>query len=341
MQNAQLGSEMSASRESRSRAPVFVVGCPRSGTTLLYHMLLSAGNFAMYRAESQVFNVLEPRFGDLGRASHRRKLLKAWYSSSLFAKTGLDAPEVEEKVMAECRNAGDFLRFVMEAMARHQGVERWADNTPEHVLYLDRIKATIPNALAIHIIRDGRDVALSLHKQKWIHPFYWDRSKSLEVAALYWEWIVQEGRKCGEALGSDYIEIHYEDLVQNPREVLGRLSRFLDQDLDYERIERVAVGSVRRPNTSFSEQTNAEEFTPVARWKTSLDPLQLSAVEKLIGETLHSLGYSLEHPLAKPVADSSSPRMRSLYRRYFGLKLRLKKDTPLGRVFASRDLSWV
>jgi hypothetical protein len=46
----------------RKTAPVFVLGCPRSGTTVLYHMLLSAGNFAVYRTESNVFNLLVPRF---------------------------------------------------------------------------------------------------------------------------------------------------------------------------------------------------------------------------------------------------------------------------------------
>src|SRR5437660_8428244 len=91
---------------SRSKAPVFVLGCPRSGTTLLYHMLLSAGNFAVYRAESQVFNLLEPRFGDLRVARNRRRLLQAWKNSSLFTKTGLEASEVEKDVMAHCENAG-------------------------------------------------------------------------------------------------------------------------------------------------------------------------------------------------------------------------------------------
>ena len=73
----------------RCQAPVFVVGCPRSGTTLLYHMLLSAGNFAVYRAESQVFNILEPGFGDLKNSRHRRAMLTAWYNSPLFTKTAL------------------------------------------------------------------------------------------------------------------------------------------------------------------------------------------------------------------------------------------------------------
>src|SRR5258705_10042937 len=151
MQTAETTTSAIAARSARSKAPVFVLGCPRSGTTLLYHMLLSAGNFVVYRAESQVFNLLEPRFGDLQVAQNRHKLLEVWENSSLFRKTGLEADEVEREVMAHCENAGDFLRIVMELMARKQGVERWADSTPDHLLALQRIKETIPDALVIHI----------------------------------------------------------------------------------------------------------------------------------------------------------------------------------------------
>src|SRR6266536_1366935 len=60
---------------------VFVLGCPRSGTTVLYHMLLSAGDFAVYRSESNVFNILVPRFGDLRHKKNRRELLDHWFRS--------------------------------------------------------------------------------------------------------------------------------------------------------------------------------------------------------------------------------------------------------------------
>src|SRR5450631_96960 len=79
-----------AGANSRSLAPVFVLGCGRSGTTLLYHMLLSAGNFAVYRVESNAINLLEPRFGDLSVARNKRRLLQAWYNSRLFTLSGLD-----------------------------------------------------------------------------------------------------------------------------------------------------------------------------------------------------------------------------------------------------------
>lgn len=144
----------------RSKAPVFVLGCPRSGTTVLYHMLLSARTFAVYRAESNVLNLLQRRFGDLRSARNRRRLLDAWLSSKLFRVTCLNAEEISHKIMDECRSAADFLRITMEETARKQGVERWADCTPEHLLHIPEIQKQMPDAFVIHIIRDGRDVAL-------------------------------------------------------------------------------------------------------------------------------------------------------------------------------------
>lgn len=329
------------SSSARGKAPVFVLGCPRSGTTLLYHMLLSAGNFVVYRSESQVFNLLEPRFGDLSILRNKRKLLAAWESSDLFQQTGLPAHQVEEEVLTNCHNAGDFLRIVMEAMARAQGVERWADCTPEHLLSLPRIKETIPNALVIHIIRDGRDVALSMEKQHWIRPFPWDREKGFLVAALYWEWIVNKGRENGKALGPDYREIHYEELVSHPRETLVQLEDFVEQELDYDHMQRVGIGSVSKPNSSFQPESGGTEFNPVARWK-SLPAARLRDLDCVIGDTLAELGYPV---VASDTADAPNrgalERMRGLYHGYFESKHTLKTKTPLGRWFASRDLSWV
>src|ERR1700687_6186878 len=168
-------SSASAPLAARSKAPVFVLGCPRSGTTVLYHMLLAAGNFAVYRAESNVFSVLEPHFGSLRSERNRRDLLRLWLHCRLFQVTGLDAEDIREKIMRDCHSAGDFLRIVMEEIARCQSVERWADCTPDHLLYISEIKRQIPNALVVHIIRDGRDVALSYVKQGWTYPFPCDR----------------------------------------------------------------------------------------------------------------------------------------------------------------------
>src|SRR4051794_8674166 len=98
-----------ANRKNRSNAPVFVLGCGRSGTTLLYHMILSAGDFAVYRTESNAINLLEPRFGNLSIRRNKERLMDAWINSKLFQVSGLNADEIRAKVLRECHNGGDFL----------------------------------------------------------------------------------------------------------------------------------------------------------------------------------------------------------------------------------------
>ncbi len=314
-----------AQTASRGRAPVFVLGCPRSGTTVLYHMLLSAGNFAVYRAESNVFSVLQPHFGNLRSEDNRRNLLRLWLKSRLFHSTGLDAESISEKILRDCHSAGDFLRITMEETARRQGVERWADCTPDHLLYTPEIKRQIPNALIVHIIRDGRDVALSYVKQGWAYPFPWDRKEHLSVAGLYWEWIVRRGRDYGRRLGADYYELHYEDLVEKPHETLRALGDFVGQELDYDKIQQVGIGSVSKPNTSFDA---GSDFNPVGRWEKTLSPAQLADFESLTGDFLDELGYPLSGAMRH---DLRSMRLRSTYLSGFSLRHWLKSRTPLGR----------
>jgi Sulfotransferase family len=323
--------------KSRSTAPVFVLGCPRSGTTYLYHVLLSAGNFAVYRAESQVFHLLEPRFGDLSVAQNKKELQEAWFNTRLFSATGLERAPLEERITRECNNAGDFLRIVMEEMARRQGVQRWAECTPDHILYLPRIKQTIPNALIIHIIRDGRDVALSMEKQRWPRQLPWDRADRRMAGGVYWQWMVRRGRIDGRQLGSDYIEVRYEDLVTQPRDVLKRLSAFVEQELDYDEIQRVAIGSVSRPNSSFQEEGGNGDFTPIGRWKKFYSPEQLAMFEALTGDELQELDYELASEI--PHKGFKAGLMRAEYETFFNSKLYFKIRTPLGKFLVTRDLS--
>jgi hypothetical protein len=313
---------------SRRHAPVFVLGCPRSGTTVLYHMLLSAGDFAVYRTESNVFNLLVPRFRGMHSAKDRRELLDVWLRSKLFRVSGLDPGEISTRLMSECRNGGDFLRIVMREIARKQGVARWGDCTPEHLLYMAEIKRQIPDALFIHIIRDGRDVALSYVKQGWSYPLPWDRDEHLGVAALYWEWIVSKGRQQGRRLGADYQEVRFEELIANPHEALSRLGTFIDHELDYDRIQQVGIGSVSEPNSSFTGEGDGQ-FNPVARWKNKMSAAQITGMEELIGDLLAELDYPLTQ--GKPGTTLRAARMRATYLPMFEAKHWMKVNTPLGR----------
>src|SRR5207245_5271517 len=121
-----------------------------------------------------------------------------------FRVSGLNADDNEIKVLRECRNGSDFLRIVMEEIASSKAVDRWIDSTPTNIPHMLRIHRDFPDAKFVHIIRDPRDVALSLDKRAWSRPLPWDKDKSLLAADLYWEWIVRRGSKHGSVMRASY-----------------------------------------------------------------------------------------------------------------------------------------
>ena len=133
-------------------------------------------------------------------------------------------------------------------------------------------------------------------------------------------------------MGGDYIEVHYEDLVQNPRETLGRIGKFIEQDLDYDHIQQVALGSVNNPNSSFRGDGKETEANTIGRWKRMFTPAQVRDIESSIGNLLVDTGYALETPPAELRSSLLVGSMNFLYPLYFDFKLWLKSDTPLARI---------
>ena len=317
-------------RRMSNNAPVFIVGCPRSGTTLLYDTLLSSRKFAMYRAESDVFLRIAPAFGNLRSAANRRKSMDRWLESDYFRRSGLKADDVRARVVSECRNAGDFLRLVMEGIVREQGVCRWADNTPLHLLYIPEIKKSFPNAKIVHIIRDGRDVAVSLNRLGWCHRFPWDAKHSLAISGLYWQWLVSKGREYGRRLdATDYLELRYEELVQHPQQTMKRLSGFIGEDLDSECIKTNPIGTMVRPNSSFPHMAAS---TPVGRWKT-LASGDTARMNVLLAPLLRELGYQ---QAGSTNLDLAARRLQTLYPPYWELRQRIRQSA-LSRFIVTRE----
>ncbi len=297
-------------------------------------MLLSAGGFAIYRGLLPVYETLIPRCGSMKHRGNREKLLRIWLRSKGFRRTGLGREPLSSRVLNECRNGGDFIRLIMDSVAASQGVSRWVLYDPDNVLHTERLKACIPNALFLHIIRDGRDIALSLKKMGGFRPLPWDRSetRSLVATALYWEWMVRNGREQGGRFPSDYMAIHYEDLIAEPRETLRRLGGFLDHDLDYDRIQRAGLGRLSESNSSFREEAGAEKFNPLGRWKKRLSHTAVAAIEAAVGECLEENGYALSLPEAERTPGVRQWADRALYRSYLNTKMWLKLNTPAGRL---------
>lgn len=317
---------------NRGERPVFVVGCHRSGTNLLYDMLLSSGGFAVYRGYLPVYKMLIPRYGSIGRPANRRKIVATWLHSKGFRRSGLDARELSTKLIEDCQNGGDFIRIVMDGVARRQAIPRWAVYDPDNVLYLPQIKADIPEALFVHIVRDGRDIALSLKKMGEFRPVPWGRKPaSLQATALYWRWMVENGRRHGRLFPDDYLEIRYEELVTAPQEVLQELGRFLRSDLDYSQIQNNKLGRLSESNSSFRGSGTPAESNPINRWKKMLSTKEVACLEALVGDCLQESGYQLSTPERDRQRNLRHLWMRTLYPALLDAKLWLKTRTPAGR----------
>ena len=327
---------LAVSRMEQRIRPVFVIGCHRSGTNLLYDTLLSAGGFAVYRGYLPVYKMLIPRFGSFGWERNRRRMLDAWLRSKGFRRSGLEPEFFRAKVLGECRSGGEFIRLTMDEIARRQNAVRWAVYDPDNVLFIRQIKRDLPEALFVHIIRDGRDIALSLRKMGGFQPLPWDRGElaGLEATALYWEWMVRKGRKYGREFGSDYIEVHYEDLVQEPRRTLEALGKFLAHDLDYDCVQAAGLGRVSRPNSSFEREEHA--YQPLERWKARLSNVEVCALEAIVGRCLEEFDYKLTRPEPERRIRAAQSAKRREYFGYLNTKLWLKTQTPAG---AFADLS--
>jgi hypothetical protein len=316
---------------SRKNAPVFVIGCHRSGTALLYDSLLSAGGFPLYHASPFVHTALLRICGNPSIRKNREKLWQLWLRSKAFRRTGLAADDLRSQVLQDCKSGGDFLQIIMGELARRAGVERWAVYDCDNIMYMPTIKREIPDALFVHVVRDGRDAALSMNKQHGSPPRLWARDHALFAWAMLWQWTVRKGRRYGKQMPADYIEMRYEDLVREAGKTLSKLGEFLDHDLDYERIQQSGIGRVASPNTVWKEETSGEKFSPVDRWKTKLSTSEIGALEALIGSCLVEFGYPLTMERSARL-DSKLSLMRTLYPRYFETKVFLQSKTLLGRL---------
>lgn len=201
------------------RPPIFIVGCPRSGTTLLRDLLNLHPDLA-FPPESHFIPRLYKAYGDPRSDREARKLAAAVLRTSWIRNWGLEMTPAD---FASCRSYREFVARLFEAWARREGKSRWGDKTPVYVVDIATLLEVFPTCKIIHIYRDGRDVALS-----WI-GFRYGPGNVLS-AAQQWKRHVTLGRRAGAALPpATYLEVRYERLVAEPEVTLKAIYAFLDE----------------------------------------------------------------------------------------------------------------
>jgi len=279
----------------------FVIGMTRSGTTLMRLMLDS-----------------HPELAIPPETHFIPEVIKAF-------RDGNNSPDEVVALMVEGRRWSDFgiaertlrrelnrlrplvrpevpIRTFYRLYAKQQNKPRWGDKTPGYATKMRRINRTLPEARFVHMIRDGRDVALSLRDR--------DAGLTTEQVARRWRHRIRNTRRAAEHL-SNYLEIGYEELVADPEATLRRICEFIELDysprmLDYHERAADRLAEMSQPlaaeedkrGLSVESRLEAHALTSEpprtdrsGRWRTEMSAADAAVFEEHAGELLTDLGY--------------------------------------------------
>lgn len=247
--------------------PIFIVGCPRSGTTLL-RLMLDSHPAISCGPETHFVAVLE-------------QVMNRWPALQRY---GFDEDYWYDKL-------AELVDSFQRDYAARRGKQRWADKTPRYALHLPFIDKLFPSCQVIHLIRDGRDVVAS-HRDSWGY-------KSAVGAPDKWRSFITAARAWGATVPAErYSELRYEDLVADPETSLRRIISFLDEPWDdvvlaHDQVEHDVYGNYAGGTAARREQDQVDDVVYTSRVGRGgdLDPALRSLYRARAGRLARELGY--------------------------------------------------
>ncbi|UJA18953.1 sulfotransferase [Thermoleophilia bacterium SCSIO 60948] len=291
--------EKNAPRRRPGRPPApFIVGVPRSGTTLLRLMLDVHPDLAI---PPETHFLPELIIAGRRRGAGAEQLCDLIVEHPRWPDFGLEAADLRERVQTGNPGLRAVLRRFYELYAESQGATRWGDKTPQYAGSMKQIQRVLPEAAFIHLIRDGRDVLTSRTKRFEPQP---------GRVARQWRRGVRHARRQAPGLNR-YIEVRYEDLVLEPEVTLRNVCEFIELDFDpamlhHEERAEQRMAEIDRDLTKADgdEPRRAEDrrmmhrstvraIDPslVGQWRTRISESQRLDFEAVAGEFLAELGY--------------------------------------------------
>ena len=294
----------------RPPAP-FIVGVPRSGTTMLRLMLDAHPDLAIPPETYFVTNLIEAADGGAGPD----QLANVLVGHRRWGDLGIEEAELRRRLAAIGKpGGGDAVRVAFGLYAEGRGKPRWGDKTPAYLTNIAEIGRALPEARFIHLIRDGRDVALSvLRMPEADRPMR--NPDTVGLVATRWSRRIERARRQAEGLDR-YLEVRFEDLVTEPEGVLRPVCEFVELDyrpelLDYhsgagerlEEINRDLAGRDDLPAQTAAGRTEPHALTSeppkpdrIGAWREEMSSDQIAEFEAEGGEMLRELGYELGAP---------------------------------------------
>jgi hypothetical protein len=306
---------------------LFIVGCPRSGTTLLQRLLDCHAKLAITPETHWIARWFHDKQGKGitpdGRVS--KKLLRKLHGHPRFAELGVAPRKKHFRVKDEGRVLyARFVSSLFDLYGEHEGKPLVGDKTPGYAREIPTLHSLWPEAKFVHLIRDGRDAVLSI--LNWERARTWKPGEGaarfhiwaedpLGTAALWWEWHVRLAREAGRQLRSGlYHEVRYEALVDGPRDVCGAVCEFLGVPPDDDLIGKYEERSSRNPS-----HADKHPWMPVTRglrdWQSQMPPAEVERFEAAAGGLIEELGYRRAFPRPRPEALEHAAKARDEFAR--------------------------
>ncbi|MBF0341582.1 MAG: sulfotransferase [Magnetococcales bacterium] len=323
--------------------PLFVIGCDRSGTTLLTSLMETGLDLAAPLETHFIPYFARCLFlwGDAGQSANRLRLMRTILefseilvarnypekeSAALHPATLLAVREQAGSLATGARDFGGMVRGLFESYATFHGQTGWVDNSSFYEsLPLALWQRHLPEMKVIHIVRDGRDVALSWMKSWW-------GPATLGEAAWLWQRHVADKRAWGRSHPGAYLELRYETLLSQPEETLERIAVFLGRELRKDPPPLSASLTARILSTGGTHDLlrGPVKADNQQKWPRSMGDEEQRLFEFTAGETLRNSGYPTRFAHFSP-----GDRLRLGLRLFVALRKKY-----LTRVFYAKKAKW-
>ena len=272
--------------------PIYIVSSPRSGSTLLRLILGAHPNIAI-PPPGYLFNLIFPylySYGDLDLEANFRELVEDILEAPTIKRWPFEV-EVDEIVAAAAteRSFAFVYDHLHKAYASLSGKPRWGQKSPRNGVWMEEIRELFPGAQFIHLVRDGRDVAIDLADAD-----FWP--DTLHGGAVRWRDCMNAVSALTPGFGPDsFLEVLYEDLCQDPEMILRRICDFIGEAYDPMLLQHHSSDSAKdwsqNPIHAKAGKPITTEF--VGMYKRRLPARDRAAIEALIGSELRQAGYQV------------------------------------------------
>ena len=285
--------------EIERRAPIFVTGYMRSGTTLLGNVIDRHSSIAVFIESFFIprYYFTQVLFWPLSRSRNFLRLAQSIVNEASSKRNGMGLDEARVLSAAE-RNLPSLIDSLFSEWAQSRGKHRWADKSPGYISKIATLDRMFGDARFVHIIRDGRDVWLSLKRLGW-------KSDVVEVAND-WANTVARARQYGATMSPDrYLEVSYERLVEFPEHEVRRIAAFLGEPYEPAMIQPDEEGPGNPALAGWPKVDLAIDAHNTKKWKDRLGSYELAVFDLCAKDLLESFGYEtpvIQHSLEEIIA---------------------------------------